>query len=157
MTLPGISEDTATSLVSVLQRHLAAHIDLALTFKHVHWNVVGPNFIAVHEMLDPWADAALAAADATAERIAALGGAPQGTCEQVAYRKSWGAYSLGVAPVEQHLNALEAYLAPIVGALRADLHDFVNEHDVVWAGPLSEHVATLDQYLWFIRAHSGAR
>lgn len=53
--------------------------DLALTLKHIHWNVVGPHFIAVHTMLDPQVVAVREMADETAERIATLGVAPLGT------------------------------------------------------------------------------
>ena len=56
-TIPGIKKDTAETLATLLQDRLNALNDLALTLKHVHWNVVGPNFIAVHTMLDPQVDA----------------------------------------------------------------------------------------------------
>ena len=35
---------------------MTALLDLQLTLKHIHWNVVGPTFIGVHEMLDPQVD-----------------------------------------------------------------------------------------------------
>ncbi len=53
--------------------------DLHLALKHVHWNVVGPNFIGVHEMIDPQVALVRGYADEAAERIAALGTSPQGT------------------------------------------------------------------------------
>ena len=42
-----------TSLKQIEVNRLNALNDLALTLKHVHWNVVGPTFIGVHQMLDP--------------------------------------------------------------------------------------------------------
>ena len=75
-TVPGMKPDTAQTVIALLQDRLNALNDLALTLKHVHWNVIGPNFIAVHTMLDPQVDAVRAMADETAERIAALGGVP---------------------------------------------------------------------------------
>ncbi|MGO3320843.1 MAG: Dps family protein, partial [Microbacterium gubbeenense] len=54
-------------------------IELSLQGKQAHWNVVGPNFIGVHEMLDPEVEAIRANGNAVAERIAALGGEPVGT------------------------------------------------------------------------------
>jgi starvation-inducible DNA-binding protein len=47
----------------------------------VHWNVVGPNFIAVYIMLDPQVGAVRAMVDDIAERIAILGGSPLGRRE----------------------------------------------------------------------------
>ena len=52
-TVPGMDETTANRVISTLDNRMVALLDLALTLKHVHWNVVGPNFISVHEMLDP--------------------------------------------------------------------------------------------------------
>lgn len=79
-TVAGVSEDDATATVATLQQRLASLLDLQLTLKHVHWNVVGPDFIAVHEMIDPQVDQVRAMSDAVAERIATLGGQPPGRC-----------------------------------------------------------------------------
>ncbi|GAA4385495.1 Dps family protein [Tsukamurella soli] len=70
-TVPGLSEQDARSVITVLQDRLNALSDLVLTLKHVHWNVVGPHFIAVHTMLDDQVEAARSMVDQTAERIAA--------------------------------------------------------------------------------------
>jgi starvation-inducible DNA-binding protein len=52
-TIPGLGTDDSLRLVESLQDRLHAMNDLHLTLKHAHWNVTGPRFIAVHEMLDP--------------------------------------------------------------------------------------------------------
>jgi hypothetical protein len=56
-TVPGMKIEDGEKVVALLQVRLNALNDLALTLKHIHWNVVGPNFIAVHTMLDPQVDA----------------------------------------------------------------------------------------------------
>ena len=78
-TVPSLTPQEGADVAAVLQQRLDALNDLALTLKHIHWNVVGPHFIAVHEMLDPQVDAVRLMVDAIAERIATLGVAPVGT------------------------------------------------------------------------------
>ena len=46
-TVPGMKSDAAERAINLLQDRLNSLNDLALTLKHVHWNVIGPNFIAV--------------------------------------------------------------------------------------------------------------
>src|ERR1700744_1128915 len=105
-TVPGMKPDDAQQVNALLQDRLNALSDLALTLKHVHWNVVGPNFIAVHTMLDPQVDAVRAMVDETAERIAALGGSPSGAPGAVAGRRDWDDYSIGRADTSVHLGVL---------------------------------------------------
>ena len=57
-TVPGLSNDQGARVAALLQDRLNAYNDLHLTLKHIHWNVVGPNFIGVHEMIDPQVDLA---------------------------------------------------------------------------------------------------
>lgn len=78
-TIPGLSDKQAARLTELLQKQLSTYNDLHLTLKHIHWNVVGPNFIGVHEMIDPQVEAVRGFADDVAERIAALGASPEGT------------------------------------------------------------------------------
>ena len=72
-TVPGLSGKDGTKVAGVLQQRLSAYNDLHLTLKHIHWNVVGPNFIGVHEMIDPQVELVRGYADEVAERIATLG------------------------------------------------------------------------------------
>lgn len=76
-TVPGLGKDNGDEVAGLLQGRLHALNDLQLVLKHVHWNVVGPNFIAVHEMLDPQTETVRGFADEVAERIATLGTSPR--------------------------------------------------------------------------------
>src|SRR3954471_22993416 len=88
-TVPGIRREDAGRLIGVLRQRLHSLNDLHLTLKHVHWNVVGPHFIAVHEMIDPQVDQVREMADDVAERIAALGGVAPGTPGALVTERTW--------------------------------------------------------------------
>ena len=96
-TIPTLTPDEGAQTAAVLQERLHSLNDLHLTLKHVHWNVVGPNFIAVHEMIDPQVDAVRLFADAAAERIAALGASPKGTPGAIVSGRTWDDYPDAVA------------------------------------------------------------
>ena len=71
-TIPGLSEEQSSRIRVLLQIQLSTYNDLHLTLKHVHWNVVGPNFIGVHEMIDPQVELVRGYADQTEADHAAL-------------------------------------------------------------------------------------
>src|ERR1700755_2897125 len=101
-TVPGLKTDSAERVVKLLQDRLNSLNDLALTLKHVHWNVTGPNFIVVHTMLDPQGDGVRAMIHETAERIAALGGSPVGTPGALVKQRDWDDYSIRRADAIAH-------------------------------------------------------
>src|ERR1700761_7655870 len=105
--VPGLGERDASEIIGLLQDRLNALNDLALTLKHIHWNVTGPHFIAVHTMLDPQVAAVRLMVDTTAERIATLGGSPAGTPGALVAARSWDDYSIGRANTDEHLGALD--------------------------------------------------
>src|ERR1041384_2060648 len=118
-TVPGMKPDAAGDVVQLLQDRLNALNDLALTLKHVHWNVVGPNFIAVHTMLDPQVDAVREMVDDVAERIATLGGSPCGTPGALVEQRSWDDYSVGRADTLEHLAALDVVYSGVISDHRS--------------------------------------
>lgn len=151
-TVPGMEEKDAAAVVEILQRRLHALNDLALTLKHVHWNVVGPHFIAVHTMLDPQVDSVREMVDTLAERIATLGGSPVGTPGALVQERSWSDYSVGRADAIAHLGALNLVYTGVVGEHRADIEQ-TEELDAVTQDMLIAQSAALEQFQWFVRAH----
>src|SRR6476619_7806968 len=106
-TVPGMSNKEGSEVADRLQKAFSRYNDLHLTLKHIHWNVVGPNFIGVHEMIDPQVETVRGYADAVAERIAALGSAPNGTVGAIEKDRSWDDYSVGRDTAQAHLAALD--------------------------------------------------
>jgi starvation-inducible DNA-binding protein len=151
-TVPGMKTGSGERVSALLQDRLNSLNDLALTLKHVHWNVIGPNFIAVHTMLDPQVEAVRAMADETAERIAALGGSPVGTPGALVEQRSWDDYSIGRADAIAHLGALDVVYSGIIEAHRAAI-DMTAELDLVTQDMLLGQAHQLEQFHWFIRAH----
>jgi starvation-inducible DNA-binding protein len=151
-TVPGLKPDAAAEAVALLQDRLNALNDLALTLKHVHWNVVGPTFIAVHTMLDPQVDGVREMVDTTAERIATLGGSPVGTPGALVAQRGWDDYSLGRADANAHLAALDLVYTGVIQDHRAAIEK-LEEIDPVTEDLLVGQTGALEQYHWFIRAH----
>src|SRR6202167_1396660 len=151
-TVPGMKKDTAKRITALLQDRLNSLNDLALTLKHVHWNVIGPNFIAVHTMLDPQVEAVRAMVDETAERIAALGGSPVGTPGALVAQRDWDDYSIGRAGTQEHLGALDVVYAGIIEAHRGAI-DTTEDLDLVTQDLLIGQSTQLEQFHWFVRAH----
>ncbi|HEX3491840.1 MAG TPA: DNA starvation/stationary phase protection protein [Streptosporangiaceae bacterium] len=151
-TVPGLKNDSADAIIDLLQDRLNSLNDLALTLKHVHWNVIGPNFIAVHTMLDPQVDAVRLMADETAERIAALGGSPTGTPGALVSQRSWDDYSVGRADAIEHLGALDVVYRGIIEAHRKGIVQ-TEDLDQVTQDMLIGQCHQLEQFHWFVRAH----
>lgn len=151
-TVPGLDEGTARRIIDILQGRLHALNDLQLTLKHVHWNVVGPHFIAVHEMIDPQVEEVRAMADATAERIATLGGAPWGTPGALVEARTWNDYDIGRAPTQEHLAALDVVYQGLVTSHREGIAA-LEELDPVTQDMLIGQADKLELFHWFVRAH----
>ena len=151
-TVPGMDPSDANEVIDILDKRMASLIDLSLTLKHVHWNVVGPNFIAVHEMLDPQVDSVRAMVDVIAERIATLGGIPVGTPGALVERRDWDDYSLGRATVDEHLAALDRVYEGVIGSHRTAMSR-MGDLDPVSEDLLISQSADLELFQWFVRAH----
>src|SRR5580658_9175021 len=54
-----LSEKIRRNVILILNDRLADAIDLQSQVKQAHWNVKGPNFIALHELFDKISDLAL--------------------------------------------------------------------------------------------------
>ncbi|MGS0684832.1 Dps family protein [Nakamurella sp. GG22] len=151
-TVPSLTVEEGAEVAGVLQDRLNALNDLALTLKHIHWNVVGPHFIAVHQMLDPQVDAVRAMADEAAERIATLGAAPVGTPGALVKQRSWDDYSVGRDDAIAHLGALDLVYQGVIGDHREGA-DKVEESDPVTNDLLIGQLRQLELFHWFVRAH----
>ena len=151
-TLPGLSQEKAGKVVKILQERLNSYNDPHLTLKHVHWNVVGPSFIGVHEMIDPQVDQVRLDADEVAERIAALGASPKGTVGAILTTRDWPDYPLGRDTVPAHLTALDKEYDRVIAENRQAMAD-VEELDLVTQDLLIGQTGQLEKFQWFLRAH----
>ncbi len=151
-TIPGLTTAEGEKLAGILQERLNALNDLHLTLKHVHWNVVGPHFIAVHEMIDPHVDEVIAMVDETAERIATLGVSPLGTPGAIVNGRSWEDYSLGRATTNEHLGALDEVYVNLLKDHR-NAQEATSDLDPVTEDMIIGQQRQLELFHWFIRAH----
>lgn len=148
-----LDEKTRTTSVELLNARLADGIDLALAIKQAHWNMRGPNFIAVHELMDQLRADMDDGNDLIAERAAQLGGAVFGTTQTVAEGTSVAPYPVDIFSVEDHLRALIERFATVTNAIRDAIDKADEAGDQNTADIFTEISRTLDKNLWFLQSH----
>jgi starvation-inducible DNA-binding protein len=149
-TLPELIRDQS---VDLLNRHLAAAIDLQGQLKQAHWNVRGPGFFSIHELFDATATIAANYADEIAERCAALGGTAGGTVQVAAAQSFLVPYPLAIADTEKHVFAVSAALAAFGQSARDASAQATAYGDADTADLLTQISRGIDQQLWFIESH----
>jgi len=137
----------------VLNRHLAAAIDLHAQVKQAHWNVRGPAFIAIHELLDKVAEAIEDYSDTIAERAGALGATAEGTVHVAVQRSFLEQYKLGVADEKSHLAAVTAALAAFGDSARKAIDETAAFGDQDTSDVFTEVSRGVDYQLWLVESH----
>jgi len=140
-------------LAELLNQRLADAINLQLQAKQAHWNVKGPQFIALHELFDQVAESAAEAIDELAERAVQLGGTAEGTVEAVARRSTLKAYPLGISGGLDHVVALSDALAAFGKLARHAIQESTDLGDADTADLFTGISRAVDKHLWFVEAH----
>ena len=148
-----LSSNIRAQSVELLNKHLAAAIDLHGQVKQAHWNVRGPGFIAVHTLFDKVAGEAEIYSDLIAERARGLGGSAQGTIQTTAKRSFMLPYPLGVADVPEHVFAVAGALAAFGESAREAINLATTAGDADTADLFTQISRGVDQQLWLVESH----
>jgi starvation-inducible DNA-binding protein len=138
---------------AILNARLADLLDLRAAVKQAHWNVRGPQFIAVHEMLDTFADQLDAETDTIAERVGQLGELAEGTTQQVGKATTLKPYPTRITSVGDHLKALADRLAQAAKLMRLAIEETDDLDDEGSSDIVTATSRVLDKQLWFVESH----
>jgi len=141
-----LPESTRSKIIGLCNDRLADAIDLQTQCKYAHWNVKGPNFIALHELFDKVNEDVEDYVDLIAERA-------EGTARMAVKRSSLAEYPTSGPSSQDHVAALSAALASF-GKLARRAIDTSNEvNDADTADIFTEISRGVDKWLWMVEAH----
>jgi starvation-inducible DNA-binding protein len=153
-TLP---ENIRAQSIELLNKHLAAAIDLHAQAKQAHWNVRGPGFIAIHELFDKVSEDIEKYSDMIAERAGGLGGTAHGTIQVATERSFLVPNDLGIADEASHVFAVSAALAAFGQSARDAIGLATAYGDVDTADMFTEISRGIDKQLWFVESHAAPK
>lgn len=148
-----LAPDLRAKMVEILNARLADSIDLQTQSKQAHWNVKGPDFIALHELFDKVNEDVEEYVDLIAERAVQLGGVAEGTISSVVKGTHLKVYGAKGGSGHEHVQALSTALADYGKLVRKaiDLADKAGDKDT--ADIFTEISRGTDKWLWFVEAH----
>ena len=123
-TVPGLGEAASEKAVAILQERLSQEQEAALVLKHE-----------------------------TAERIATLGGTPDGRADAITRHRTWKPFDVeGRQSTGTYLTALVEYYDAFIAADREAIAQ-LDDLDLVSSNIMQDHVAQLEKFQWFMRSH----
>jgi starvation-inducible DNA-binding protein len=145
--------EVRTEMVSLLNQQLADTFDLYSQVKQAHWNLKGPQFVALHELFDRLAEELQAYVDLIAERATALGGKALGTVRMSAANSRLPECDLDVKDSLPTVEPVADRYATLTARTRRGIDNAVSHGDAATADLLTEVSRGLDKALWFLEAH----
>jgi starvation-inducible DNA-binding protein len=152
-----VPSNAKTVAIQLLNARLADTIDLALLTKQAHWNIKGPQFIALHEMIDGFRGEIDGYVDTIAERAVQLGGTALGTTQVVAKATTLAPYPIDIYTSKDHLAALIERYGRVANAMRRAIDEADEAGDKDTADIFTEVSRGLDKSLWFLEAHTNEK
>lgn len=148
-----IPSDIRPQIIELLNPQLADTFDMYSIMKQAHWNVKGPQFIALHELFDEIAAGLLPYVDMLAERVTALGGMAMGTTRMAAESSRLPEYPVEVVDSLGTVKIVAERLAELAASTRTAADQAEELHDMDTNDLLIEISRDLDKWLWFLEAH----
>jgi starvation-inducible DNA-binding protein len=149
----GLSDKSRKAVSAVLADLLANEVALYIATRGAHWNVVGPNFGALHTFFESQYEALDEILDDVAERMRSLGGIAPASVSAYAKAKSIddgaGAAANATAMVESLLAAHEA----VIKQLRKAESIADNAEDAGSEDFFVSLIETHEKMAWMLRAH----
>jgi starvation-inducible DNA-binding protein len=141
---------TAGTTAELLQATLVELIDLSLQGKQAHWTATGPMFRGVHEQLDVIVDDARTWYDDVAERLAAIGVAPDGRVATVVAGTPLDPAPQGWQKDGEIVDRFTAILDGIAARLRQRMAA-VGDDDLITQDVLIGIGRALEKHAWMLR------
>ena len=155
MPIKGLEDNAIKTSINTLNARLADTISFRLALKQAHWNVKGPNFIAIHELFDEVAARVATHEDTMAEQVQTLGGQAVGTAEAVVKATKVKPYPTDLVQSEDHIRAVRDRMADLGSRVRAAITEVTDAGDDDTADIFVDYSRQLDRDLWFIESHLG--
>ena len=146
-----LNAEKSDKVSGVLQQRLVDLVDLALQLKQAHWCVVGNNFRAVHLQLDEIIVDVRAGSDEVAERISALGIAPDGRSQRVASATNLPEISAGFESTKDTISVVADRLQTTIEGLRDSIGK-LDDLDRISQDMLIAISASLEKHLWMVQS-----
>ncbi|AFZ35597.1 Ferritin Dps family protein [Stanieria cyanosphaera PCC 7437] len=148
-----LATEVREKVVELLNKSLAATLDLKTQVKQAHWNVKGTDFYQLHELFDELAGELEEYIDMVAERATALGGIALGTARVAAAESILPEYPLDAVGGIEHITALADRYAAYAKHVREAIDTTDGLGDADTADMYTEISRTIDMRLWFLEAH----
>ncbi|SDK66856.1 DNA starvation/stationary phase protection protein Dps [Paracoccus chinensis] len=155
VNLQGLEDNARKTAISELQACMSDGLSLSMSLKQAHWNLKGPNFIAIHELLDGVKTRLDPNIDDMAERIQQLDGTAVGTVEEVARATRLEPYPTNLTSAEDHLREVADRLRAYGERVRTAIDTVDEAGDADSADILTAASRQADKDLWFIESHRG--
>ncbi|MCQ0969768.1 DNA starvation/stationary phase protection protein Dps [Paracoccus sp. TK19116] len=153
VNVKGLKDNARKTSISELNARLADGIALGLAIKQAHWNVKGPNFIAVHELFDTVYARLQEHIDVMAERVQILDGVAVGTAQKVAADTTLKEYPTDLVKAQDHIKAVCERMRDHGEKLREAIDTTDEAGDADTADIFTAASRTADKDLWFMESH----
>lgn len=140
------------AIVGYLNALLADEVVLATKTRNYHWNVVGPNFSALHQFFGAQYTELNENVDEVAERVRAIGGKPASTLVEFVAQARVSEESFRTAHSDEMVAKLLSDQESVIRSIRSDLVRITKLED---AGTVEFLTGLLEQHekmAWTLRA-----